>query len=372
MSFNIPEPNLQEPENIPSFWISSVPEIHKFLNSSISKGTVLAIGRSAGNRPIKAVTYGTARSGKGTTTFSGALGYRNIQAYTGPDYKKRVYMAMGAVHGAEFEGIVGIINLLSVLETGCDMRGKSWPEISEISQQLDRIILIPIVNVDGRSRIPIRMQVHHGHSFFVQEYLNTGGKPDGSLIGWPECKANIPLDFETTQFPGGYPNDAGVNIQHDDFFGQVQPETEALLQLTARERPDIIINMHTGAPGNNYFTRTHRPFSEPILTPHFEQAYRRIHTRLAVEGCQSTQDPELEADPTKQKMSPFNLDSALNLHCGALTILIEAPCHGFSGTDRAGKLVVQTPEWILDAQLICHQESMRFLLETGGTWRWHS
>ena len=371
MEYNIPKSHTAEPENIPAFWISTVSGVMNFLNSSVTAGSVIAIGESVGGRPILAVTYGNQRSGKGTTTFSGSLGFRDIKAYLGPDYGKRVYMAMGAVHGAEFEGIVGLINLISVLETGSDIRGKSWLELYEIANQLDRIILIPITNVDGRARVPLRMQAHHGTANHYQEYLNTGAKPDGDIIGWPQCKQFIPLDFTTTQFPGGYPNDAGVNIQHDDFFGVRQPETDALFNLVTQERPDLIINMHTGAPGNNYFTRTHRPFIEPVLTRHFETAYKRIHTHLTESGYQSTDDVSLESDPTQQKMSPYNLDSALNLHCGALTILIEAPCHSFSGKDRAGNPVVQTPEDILDAQLICHRESMRFLLETGGTWRWH-
>lgn len=372
MQFNIPASHTTEPKQIPSFWISSVDTVTDFLRTAVTQGCVKTIGSTAGGRSIQAVTYGTARSKKGTTTFSGSLGYRDIKAYTGPDYEKRVYMAMGAVHGAEFEGIIGLINLIAVLETGMDLRGQAWTEIYEISQQLDRIIIIPITNVDGRARVPLRMQTHHGATSDFQEYLNTGAKPDGQIIGWPACKAHIPLDFTTTQFPGGYPNDAGVNIQHDDFFGDRQPETEALFNLAAQERPDLILNMHTGAPGNNYFTRTHRPFIEPVLMKHFEQAYTRIHTGLAREGFQSTKDEKLEADPTQAKMSTFNLDSALNMHCGALTILIEAPCHGFSGSDRAGNVVVQTPDSILDAQLICHMESMRFLLETGGAWRWHT
>ncbi len=371
MQFNIPASHTAEPDEIPAFWLSSVEDVTDFLNTGLVQGHVNIIGTTAGGRPIRAVTYGTPRMHKGSTTFSGALGFRDLKAYIGADYEKRVYMAMGAVHGAEFEGIVGLVNLIAVLETGCDLRNKAWTELYEIGKQLDRIILIPITNVDGRARVPLRMQVHHGTTSDFQEYLNTGAKPDGQIIGWPECKAHIPLDFNTTQFPGGYPNDAGINIQHDDFFGKRQPETEALFQLTALERPDLIINMHTGAPGNNYYTRTHRPTMEPILIPAFEQAYTRIHSRLARDGYQSTADENLEANPATQKMSTFNLDSALNMHCGALTILIEAPCHGFSGTDRTGKLVVQTPDAILDAQLICHMESMRFLLETGGTWRWH-
>ncbi|MDF1513895.1 MAG: M14 family zinc carboxypeptidase [Anaerolineae bacterium] len=372
MPYAIPATHLLEPECIPSFWISKVGDVENYLQHAVHHGAVDEIGQSAGRRSLYCTTYGHPRDSSGTTTFSGALGFRDIKAYLGPEYNKRVYMAMGGIHGAEFEGIVGIINLISILETGHDLRGKDWPEITKISQQLDRIILIPIVNVDGRERVPIRMQIHHGNESTVQEYLNTGGKKDGTLIGWPECKAHIPLDFETTQFPGGYPNDAGVNIQHDDFLGSRQPETESLFILTAQERPDLIVNMHTGAPGNNYFTRAHRPFIEPVLNPNFNELYRSIHTRLTLAGLQSSDDVEIEADPTQLKCGPYNLDTALNLQCGALTILIESPCHGFSGTDRTGKIVVQSADNLLDAQLNCHLASMEYLLETGGTWKWHS
>lgn len=372
MHFDIPATHLAEPSSIPTFWISTTDDIQAFLTSTVTKGVIHSIGQTAGGRIIRAVTYGQPRNGRGTTTLSGSLGLGDIKAYLGPDYSKCVYMAMAGVHGAEFEGIAGIANLIAVLETGEDLKGKAWPEINAISQRVDRIVLIPILNVDGRVRVPLRMQRHHGQTSDIQEYLNTGAKPDGQIIGWPECKAHIPLDFASTQFPGGYPNDAGVNIQHDDFMGQKQPETLALLKLTARERPDLILNMHTGAPGNNYFTRVHRPFVIPKLLPFFEQVYTRIHTILAQQGYQGTEDIHIEADPSTQKMSVYNLDSALHLHCGALPILIEAPCHGFSGTDRTGKVVTHSPEAILDAQLICHQEAMRFLVETGGICCWHN
>ena len=116
MEYYIPESHTAEPDYIPPFWISTVDGVTDFIQRSVAKGCVKVIGESAGKRPIQAVTYGTPRSAKGTTTFSGSLGYRDIKAYLGPDYMKRVYMAMGAVHGAEFEGIVGIVNLISVIE----------------------------------------------------------------------------------------------------------------------------------------------------------------------------------------------------------------------------------------------------------------
>jgi predicted deacylase len=368
--FNIPEGYLKEPEQIPAFWLNTVDEVAGFLSSNVHKGQVEVIGTSAGGRPIRAVFYGQARKGKGTSTFSGSLGFRNVLAYRGPDHAKTVYLGMASVHGGEFEGIVGIVNLISVLETGKDLRGKEWPEINAALAKIDRLILIPIMNPDGRARIPIRMEIQRDTSYTVNEYLNTGGKPDGTLIGWPQVKEFIPIDFKTTSFPGGYPNDAGINIMHDDFLGKIQPETKALLDLVARERPDLVINMHTGAPTKDYYMRMHRPFAEPALMPTFDALYQKVHTGLALQGLQGTRDPQIEADPTRVPKGVYNLDTGLNLHCGALSVVIESPSHGFSGTNRAGEIVLQTPEMILDAQLVCHQEAIKFLIETGGRSRW--
>jgi len=207
---------------------------------------------------------------------------------------------------------------------------------------------------------------HRGTDYTVHEYFNTGAKADGTIIGWPQCKENIPLDFSKTQFPGGYPNDAGVNIQHDDFFGVRQPETQALLDLAAAERPDLIMNMHTGAQ----FMHPLRPFVEPVLTPAFEELYRRVMTGLTRAGLAKTDDPAVESNPARERMSAYNLDTALNLHCGALSLVVESPAHDYSPAERLGKPFRQTPELLLDAQMICHENAMRLLAETGGRTQW--
>ncbi len=356
--FEIPEAYLTERKNIPAYWLSTYDEVTNFLKKNIHKGQVEVIGTSAGGRPVRAVVYGQPRQGKGTTTFSGSLGFRDVRAYRGQDHEKTVYMGMSAVHGGEFEGIVGTVNLLSVIETGKDLRGKEWPGITSIVGKLDRIILIPIVNPDGRIRIPLRMEEFRPSDETVHEYLNTGGKPDGTITGWPQVKEFIPYDFSRPGFPGGYPNDAGVNIQHDDFFGNRQPETQALFDLTKRERPDLIINMHTGA---QYMVML-RPFGEPALYSAFDTLFKTVHTGLALNGLQKSKDLKAEADAQRVKMGDYNLDGALNLHCGALSVTVESPSHAFC--------VTQTPDMLLDAQLICHQEALKFLLNTGGRSKW--
>lgn len=366
----IPEEYLREAENPPDFWVSTVDGVTRFLGERVHRGNVAVIGKSAGGRPIRAVFYGRARKGAGTTTFSGAIGARDMRAYYGPDFDKKVYWAMAAVHGGEFEGIVGLVNLLSVLETGKDLRGRPWPEIFAAAERIDRLIVIPIVNMDGRARVPLRMEAFRGADGAISEYLNTGGWSDGKPIGWPACKQFIPLDFSRTQFPGGYPNDNGVNLMHDDFLGSRQPETQALLDLAARERPDLILNLHTGIDPNNYYPRMLRPVMEEALTSAFNGLYRSFHTALVHAGLQGSSDLAVEADPAGAPKNTYNLDTALDFHCGALSVVIESPSHGHSGRNLRGDLVLQSADQLLDAQLILQEEAMKYLVDAGGRARW--
>jgi hypothetical protein len=366
-TFEVTVDYLKNREDIPGFWLTTNEEVSAFLTSHIKKGAISQIGTSAGGRPLYAVSYGKPREGKGTSTFSGSLGYRDVAAYRGPDHEKTVFMAMAGVHGGELEPIMGIINFLSVLETGRDLRGKEWPDFKPLLDSIDRLIVIPVMNPDGRNRVPIRMAPHRGMDHTVIEYWNTGGDPDGTITGWPHVKKHIPFDFTTNKFPGGYPNEAGVNIQHDDFFDQIQPETRALYDLCSREKPDLILNMHTGA----VFPKIHRPFTEPDLDAPFEQLYRGVLTAWTKAGLERTNDPDTEANPERAVRSPYNLDTALSLHCGALAVVFESPSHGFSAArTENGDMIILTPEMLLDAQLIAYRESMRFLATTGGRSKW--
>jgi hypothetical protein len=365
-SFQIPPDYLKEASDIPSFWLSSCDEVNNFLIKTVHKGQIQTVGTSAGGRQIRAVLYGSPRQGKGTTTFSGSLGFGDVRAYRGPDHNKTVYMSMAAIHGGEFEGIVGMVNLISVIETGKDLRGKEWPGITEAINELDRLILIPIANPDGRERIPLRMELYRDTIYTVPEYLNTGGMPDGTITGWPQIKEFIPMDFSKPGFPGGYPNDAGVNIQHDNFLGKKQPETQALFDLAEREKPDLIINMHTGA----LYMRMDRPLGEPALHPAFDTLFKYVHSELALNELQESNDPAIEGNPARAATGVYNIDGALNWHCGALSVVVESPSHAFSGNSATHEAKIESPDNLLNAQLICHQQAMRFLAKTGGRSKW--
>lgn len=371
-TFDIPEGYMDEAVEIPAFWLSTIEEIDTFIENNVKKGQVEVVGTSAGGRPIISVAYGEKRQGEGTTTFSGALSVSDIASYRGADSDKRVYMGIAGVHGFELEGIVGVLNMIAVFETGKDLRGQEQPELFAMLDSVDRIVLIPLISPDGRARVPIRMETNKGgepDAFTVHEYLNTGGKKDGSIIGWPDVKEHIPMDFADFGFPGGYPNDAGVNIMHDDFFGSPQPETKMLLDILSAEKPDLIINMHTGVPTNNYYMQIHRPFMEPKLQPVFDGLYRKIKTGLTENGLQGSNDVSVESTPP-DRMSGYNLNTALNLHSGALCVVIESPSHGYYGTNLAGDPAQQTPEMLLDAQLIAHRKALAFLVENGGRGKW--
>lgn len=381
MKFNVPEAYLEEADSIPSFWITTIDEVNDFITNNVRKGTYSTIGTSAGGHPIQAVFYGSPREGTGTTTYSGSLSVNDIGAYRGNDNEKTVYLGIAGVHGFELEGIMGMINLISVLEKGQDLNGTEWPAITAMLDSLDRIILVPLVNPDGRARVPIRMESHKGHApdaFLVHEYLNTGGKEGGKIIGWPDVKEFIPMDFSKFEFPGGYPNENGVNIMHDDFFGKVQPETRMLFDLTAKEKPDLIMNMHTGVHRDNYFMRMFPPDCEATLIPVWETLYTSVHTALTLNGLQKNDDLQMQADPNmlaaggyvNSKLS-YNLNTALNFHCGALCVVIENASHGYSGIYDNGEPVLQTPAKLLKSELTAHQESMRFLYSTGGRAKWN-
>lgn len=367
ITYKIPLAYLEPPKEIPDFWISEIDPVTEFLYTIVKKGKIEIIGKSVSGRPIRAVIYGTPRGEKGTSTFSGSLGFGDISSYRGVDDKK-IYMSTAAVHGGEFEGIVGMINLISIIETGKDLRGKEWSEVNEVIKKLGRIILVPITNPDARARIPVRMLKNWGTDNRALEYLNTGGNADGSITGWPEVKKDIPVDLSKPGFPGGYPNDNGINLRHDDFFRNPQPETKMLYDLTSRERPDLIIDMHTGAT----YPHLLAPFNLPSMYSAFEALYTKVQTRFIAEGLAERKDINKKMDVPPLRTKDFSLEAALNFNCGALSVVFESPSHAFSNKDSKKQPVSLTPDQLIDGQIFLHVEAMRFLGESGGLSHWIS
>lgn len=233
----------------PIYWHSSVDVVNEDIKN-IKKGKVTELLPSAGNRPIYMIEYGSSNLPKGKASLSSALGAFDYRCYadkTHDDYVPTVFLA-GCMHGGEFEGTVAMMNLISLLETGVDLAGNRNDSLLELANKL-HLVLIPMCNPDGRSRVPFDNFV--GHSFRDLRYYGQGTWKNGELCGYPECKMIHPIK-EYAGYLGAYFNDDGVNMMHDDYLVNPCNEVKNVLKACRDNAPDFSLLFHGG--GNTYNT----------------------------------------------------------------------------------------------------------------------
>ena len=230
-------------QSLPIYWRSTIEDLGEALKL-VKRGVVTRAGESAGKRPIYRVEYGKSNVKLGRANLSSALGAHDVRFYadkTGEDYVPTLFLS-GSVHGGEFEGTMAILNLIKIMETGTDYAGCEHPELLSLMEKI-HLVLIPIANPDGRSRIPHRSVV--GMTFDEFRYYDQGTWKGGELCGWPGCKSIHPIK-EECEFLGGYFNDDGVNMMHEDFFGEISNESKILIDVCRKEVPDLSIQLHGG------------------------------------------------------------------------------------------------------------------------------
>jgi len=228
---------------VPVYWKTTLEDVEETLKI-VKRGTVAEIARSAGNRPIYRVEYGKSNVKLGTANCSSALGARDLKYFadkTGEDYVPTVLLA-GCIHGGEFEGTMAVLNLIKLMETGTDFAGCEQPELLELANKV-HLILIPIIQPDGRARIPFASFV--GKTFYDLRYYNQGTWKNGELCGWPGCKMIHPIK-DHCDVLGAYFNDDGINMMHEDYFGKISNETKALFDICRNDAPDFSILLHGG------------------------------------------------------------------------------------------------------------------------------
>ena len=143
---------------------------------------------------------------------------------------------------------------------------------------------------------------------------------DGSLCGWPECKKIHPI-LDAVDFLGGYYNDDGINLMHDDFFAPKAEETKALLDLCERERADIVIHLHGGgdSKGNlmqtSYMSEPAKAIVEKLAKACFERGKTEELEFAGGRACSLDDGPVPGA---------FNLASAVHHKCGAVSFVYES------------------------------------------------
>lgn len=337
---------------MPSYWKTRLKDVEETC-ALVKKGKVTRPCFSAGGRPIYCIEYGSSGLKPGTANLSSALGGKSYEAYadkTGADYRPTLFLC-GCVHGGEFEGTAAVLNLIKLLETGTDFAGQPNEELTALLPGL-HLILVPMANPDGRSHIPFDSFV--GKTFQDLRYYNQGTWKDGSLCGWPGCKLVHPIK-EHVSYLGGYFNDDGVNMMHEDFFsGNVSTGTRLVLDICRQEAPDLSVLLHGGSNSRNHLLgptystlkakQTVSDLSEKLQQRHQQEEIPFHH--VPVRDLESGEMPP-----------SFNLVSAMHHCCGGAALTYES---------NQGLVEAEGPGYTYDQIYRAHQllfaEGARMLL----------
>jgi len=330
---------------VPSFWKTDLGTIDELVKR-VRKGQVEVITQSAGGRPVYAISYGEKPQIDRHANYNSACGAHERRWYDGFEPRKPVVLLVGAVHGSETEGVAALVNLIELLENGRDLRGDAWPGLVEAIEKV-RLVIVPVANPDGRARVEPAAMI--GCTNAELRYWAQGTWLDGTECGWPGCKQRHPIK-EYTQFLGGYFNDDGINMMHDNFFHPMAKETQALLDLAEAEHADYTILLHGGS---NSLADILQPAYVPIEIN--QKLYKLACTcnELAQkEGLGFKIRPIKEDRESGETPPSFNLTSALHHVCGGVACTFESNEHI---ADRPGPH--QTHEEIYRSHLILFEQS---------------
>lgn len=342
---------------IPAFWKSSLADVEQAV-AAVRKGKVQVLAESAGGRKIHLVSYGAARELKSQATYSSALGAGSPAWYAHkPPGTPPAVLLLGPVHGQELEGVAGMVNLIHLVETGKDLRGRAWPGLTK-SVERCRVLIVPCANPDGRARVALDSFI--GESLNTYEYYGMGTTADGRVRNWPRVKRRQPMVGDVG-FLGGYFNDAGVNLMHDDWFGRMAPENAAILDLARREAVDYGLSLHShGGRPAMYQTDFMAPTCQEKLILLSERVSRRF---AAMKHRLNPIDRRMPStQPAGQEPESFNLCSALHQVCGGAFAVYEN-ASGIPGYHKT------THEEILDLQMALFEELMTFAAENPVVWK---
>lgn len=332
---------------MPPWWVSLPGEAERVLRS-LPGVEIETIGRSAGGLPILAGSYGSPDPlpGRTSSSLASARAAKDPLAFYGRGHRQRQHLLLvGATHGTEIEGTVAILNVLHAIITGEDLRGRPWPELHALKDRF-RIVIVPFLNMDGRMRYP---DVHHfldGDPAFTAR-VTFGELKDGGTQEWLAVKRFAPQPLDRVRKIGSYFNDAGVNLVYDDFFGEPQPETRALMKLCRREMPDMVLLSHT-----NRGTLVEPAVS--FIPRHFQHRLVQLSGAVAQACAKRGLTRHIVARPEPYCGQVFYQTDALHHHCGALPVLMEFP----AGT--AGASLIDSLDAILELGATALQEVLTF------------
>ncbi|WP_158857908.1 M14 family zinc carboxypeptidase [Lunatibacter salilacus] len=344
------------PTDIPDFYKATLADIDAELRS-MTKGTYTQIAESPSGLPLYAVYYGEKEEFHSQANYNSAVAARNPAFYARKDSTtKPVVFFLGPVHGQESEGLVGLVNLIHIAETGKDYRGKDWPQIQKYFDQF-RVIIIPHGNPDGRRRSPYDTFV--GLPEDIMTKYGQGTKLDGSPWRWPHAKALHPMKGNV-EILGAYYNDNGINMMHDDFFSPMAEETKAILKVARDEVPDMTVSLHSCSCTPFVIQNSHVPLFMKKRIADFAKGLNNSFISKGLPNRGENFSLSLADDDPDFPKASFNLVSALHHATGTMSFTFESP-HG-TIEDKA------TYENILDIQLTLYQEMFEYVLANRMYW----
>ena len=234
----------------PDFWKVRPQEIMDLCARATKCSRKEVIAHTPLGYPVYALFYGDFNDAPPQTNWSAGSSSTTWKNYMGnPPPAKQTFLFVAGIHGAEPECVAGAMNLIQLLETGADFRGRANPALLDLISKY-RFIVVPCANMDGRAISPDHL---HGLGWHDFRAASQGTWKDGSLIGWRGSKSWFPLPLDKVGYPGGYPNADGFNIMHDAAPGHIR---------TAEgrpERPFLRVRPHDPHAGCNRRARQGRP-----------------------------------------------------------------------------------------------------------------
>jgi uncharacterized Ntn-hydrolase superfamily protein len=347
------------PPDLPLFWKSRLSDVGRAV-AEVRKGTASVLVRSPGGRDVHLVAYGEKDARRGAANYNSAAGGADPHSYAAKDgTQKPVVLFLGPVHGQEVEGVAGLVNLLSIAESGRDLRGRDWKDLSDNIAKC-RVLIVPCGNPDGRARCAQDAWV--GADPAVHERVGMGVKPDGSNHSWPGVKRIHPMRGAGVKELGAYWNDDAVNLMHDEWFDPMAPETRAFFRLAREEAPDLIVSLHShgSAPAVLPTAYVPRAMKEALkeLGDRVQKRYREAGLPHRAGG------PAVADDGAGFPPPSFNLASALHHACGAVSFV-----HETCTSVKHERLPQATHDQLLDIQLLLYDEMLKFAVERPVDWK---
>lgn len=342
----------------PDFWKVRPSEIVDLCESATTCSKKEVICHTPLGYPVHALFYGDFTEPPPQTNWSAGQGSTTYRNYYGRKQGgKQTFLFIAGVHGAEPETVAGAMNLIRMIETGKDFRGRTDGRLLELVRQY-RFIVVPCVNMDGRAISPDHLR---GVDWVTFRKVSQGVWKDGSLVGWRGSKAWFPLPLDKVAYPGGYPNADGYNIMHDACPGDIRTEeAKALLKLAARWRVDAVLNGHSYEHEPSVLAPSSIEYPEKL-----EWARDiRYRCNLAMYKAGIKKRVAKSAKEDSPSRSGINLNNMFSLASGALPLTLECSV-SYDRPDKPQANVKPTRTYTFDELLEVTYVTLKAFLEAG-------